>query len=269
MDIHKPKPIHSWRDFLKEVGVIVLGVSIALAAEQVVEWRHWRSQVTEARGIIASEMAGNLAGAARRLGSQACVEKRLDELGRILDQASRSGSLPPVGDIAVAPRQNWTTGAWESIVASQTAAHFSRAELADLAVLYYYVQRIIGYAPAESQAWYELAAIVGPGRRLDPASEAELRKSLSLARGYSHSMTLLANNLINSSTLRNLPFSPADLDRITTARRNMVGDVPGNSASRTPVCLPISAVPAQYGQAGVTLAPEAIKKSLALLPGVK
>lgn len=269
MEIHKPKPIHNWREFLKEVGTIVLGVCIALAAEQGVEWWHWRNQVAQARGIIASEMAGNLAGAARRLGSFACVEKRLNELGRILDEGARSGSLPPVGDIAVAPRQNWTTGAWESIVASQTAAHFSRAELADLAVDYYYVQRIIGYAPSESQAWYELAAIVGPGRRLDPASEAELRKSLSLARGYSNSMTLLSNNLINRPTLHNLPFSPADLDRIATARHSLVGDMPGNPASITPVCRPIGAVPAQYGQAGVTLAPEAINKSLAILPGAR
>jgi dihydropteroate synthase len=35
MDIHKPKPIHNWRDFLKEVGTIVLGVSIALAQQGV------------------------------------------------------------------------------------------------------------------------------------------------------------------------------------------------------------------------------------------
>ena len=34
MEIHKPKPIHNWRDFLKEVGTIVLGVCVALGAEQ-------------------------------------------------------------------------------------------------------------------------------------------------------------------------------------------------------------------------------------------
>jgi hypothetical protein len=32
MDIHKPKPIHNWRDLIKEIGVIVIGVCIALAA---------------------------------------------------------------------------------------------------------------------------------------------------------------------------------------------------------------------------------------------
>jgi hypothetical protein len=30
MEIHKPKPVHGWRDFAKEVGIIVLGVLSAL-----------------------------------------------------------------------------------------------------------------------------------------------------------------------------------------------------------------------------------------------
>ena len=33
MDVHKPKPWHGWREFLKEYGIIVLGVVS----------RHWRS----------------------------------------------------------------------------------------------------------------------------------------------------------------------------------------------------------------------------------
>ena len=27
MEIHQPKPIRNWRDFLKEVGIIVLGIA--------------------------------------------------------------------------------------------------------------------------------------------------------------------------------------------------------------------------------------------------
>ena len=269
MDLHKPKPIRNWREFLTEVGTIVLGVCIALTAEQGVEWYHWRQQVKEARGIIASEMAGNLAGAAVRLGSQACVESRLDELGRILDAASHSGSLPAVGSIGLAPRQDLSSGAWDSIVASQTATHFPRAELAALAVNYYYVQRAFGYVPGESQAWYTLSSIVGPGRRLDPASEAALRTSLSLARGYSRSMVNLSNNLIISASLRNLPFSQADLDRFTAARRRMATDLPGHKAALDTVCRPLGAVPAQYGEGGNLLSPQAVQKSLALLPGGK
>jgi hypothetical protein len=49
LDIHKPKPWHGLREFLKEYVIIVVGVLTALAFEQGVEWLHWRhvTEVTE------------------------------------------------------------------------------------------------------------------------------------------------------------------------------------------------------------------------------
>jgi hypothetical protein len=45
VEIHKPKPVHNWREFLTELGTIVLGICIALGGEQALEWNHWRNQV--------------------------------------------------------------------------------------------------------------------------------------------------------------------------------------------------------------------------------
>jgi hypothetical protein len=39
MDIHKPKPWHGVREFLKEYLIVVGGLLTALAAEQGVEWQ--------------------------------------------------------------------------------------------------------------------------------------------------------------------------------------------------------------------------------------
>jgi hypothetical protein len=47
MHFHLPKPLHGWREFVGEVGIIVIGVLLALGAEQVVETLHHRSQVSE------------------------------------------------------------------------------------------------------------------------------------------------------------------------------------------------------------------------------
>jgi len=66
MDIHKPKSIHNWREFLKEYAIIVLGVATALAAEQAVEWLRDRSKATEARASIREEIAHNLGWMDRR-----------------------------------------------------------------------------------------------------------------------------------------------------------------------------------------------------------
>ena len=45
MEVHKPKPIHSWREFLGEITVIVIGVVIALSAEQMLQGLELRSKV--------------------------------------------------------------------------------------------------------------------------------------------------------------------------------------------------------------------------------
>jgi hypothetical protein len=59
MHFHLPKPLHGWRAFVGEVGIIVLGVSIALGAEQAVETMHHRAQVHEMTNKLRAESTGN------------------------------------------------------------------------------------------------------------------------------------------------------------------------------------------------------------------
>ncbi len=49
VEIHKPKPIHSFREFLAELGTIVLGICIALAGSCDPGMVCWRAQEQEAR----------------------------------------------------------------------------------------------------------------------------------------------------------------------------------------------------------------------------
>lgn len=82
MHFHLPRPLHGWREFLGEVGIIVLGVLIALGAEQFVESLHWRHQVHETRKAIDAELSHDLAALQFRLKLRDCVTARLDELDR-------------------------------------------------------------------------------------------------------------------------------------------------------------------------------------------
>lgn len=52
MEIHKPKPVHSWRELLSEVGVVVIGIVIALSGEQAVEAVHHAEQRKELRQAL-------------------------------------------------------------------------------------------------------------------------------------------------------------------------------------------------------------------------
>ncbi len=90
MHFHLPKPLHGWREFVGEVGIIVVGVLIALGAEQLIESVHSRAEVKQTRTALDAELAYNLAAFDGRMSIQPCVVRRLDELTSILDgQANR------------------------------------------------------------------------------------------------------------------------------------------------------------------------------------
>jgi hypothetical protein len=269
MDIRKPKPVHNWRELFKEVGIIVLGVSIALGAEQGVEWWHWRGQVAQAREAIASETTQNIAGSIRRMRTVQCAESRLNELARTLDEAARTGKLPPVGYIGQPPRFLARSGAWDSVVASQTAAHFSRGELTSLGSLYVYVQRLAFYTSLETEAWSSLYAMVGPGRRLDPASEAELRKALGAARNANRTMAQVASFLVTGAAAMDLPFNRDDLAIIERNEKQPLTGIKPTLSDGSPmsvICDPIGPVPASYGEAQNQASPALVEDAVRHLP---
>jgi len=60
-----PKPLHGWRHLAGEVGIIVLGVLIALDAQQLAQNVQQRSEANEARR--AACIAGALASRGRNI----------------------------------------------------------------------------------------------------------------------------------------------------------------------------------------------------------
>lgn len=60
MDIHAPlEPIHSWRDIAIHLGIVTVGLFIALMLEAGVEYWHHRHIVAEARANIRQEIEEN------------------------------------------------------------------------------------------------------------------------------------------------------------------------------------------------------------------
>jgi hypothetical protein len=56
LDVHPPHhPTHTWKDFFIHVGTICVGLLIAIALEQTVEYFHHRHQLKEVRAQLAEE----------------------------------------------------------------------------------------------------------------------------------------------------------------------------------------------------------------------
>jgi hypothetical protein len=244
MEIHKPKPIHNWREFLKEVGIIVLGVSIALAAEQAVEYVHWRNQVQAARQALVQELARNMRNGASRVVMASCAEERLDKLADVLDAASRSGALPPVSEALMdTPQMDWPTSTWKSVTSSDVASHFPRNEINGLGLVYGQIELLSRLNEQEIAVSADLGAMIGPGRRLDSALDASLHLALSRFRLLDRLVAINGGQLVQRALALGLPYG--DEERRRMAARLSV--VRGRGCTRQGGIT--TTIPPRYGQA--------------------
>lgn len=113
MRLHLPRPLKGWRVFAGEVGVIVLGVLLALGAQQVAEDLQMRSEVREFRRTIDHEIGLNLFVYEVRNRGSACNVKRIQALLGWVKAAKDGEPLPKIwvyGPSALVPYRS----AWDS-----------------------------------------------------------------------------------------------------------------------------------------------------------
>jgi hypothetical protein len=108
MDIQKPKPRGGWPEFLTEIGIIVIGVLIALGGQQLVEWIHQSQEIREARESIRDEIATNMTIAAYGMEERRCLKPYLDA-----DKAwSQGGPRPTRYGLLTLPLRS---SVWETV----------------------------------------------------------------------------------------------------------------------------------------------------------
>ena len=123
MHVHLPKPLHGWRAFIGEVGIIVLGVLIALAAEQLAEHLHEKAELKEAEDAMIAELRDDdLPQAYARVAIHDCLVDQLDQL----ENAVAAGTdRPKISALATAYRplyRTWDDQAWKAALASRAFA---------------------------------------------------------------------------------------------------------------------------------------------------
>jgi hypothetical protein len=142
MHFHLPKPLHGWREFTGEVGIIVVGVLIALGAEQVVEAMHWKDRARHARQALAGELAGHYDQAIEWRIIEPCVAAQLDRLEqRLLASGDRIEPAPLFHEedrtfVLRAPSRPYPTAVWQGVVAEGVSSHLTDAERLDFGIYY-------------------------------------------------------------------------------------------------------------------------------------
>lgn len=209
---HIPKPLHGWRAFGGEVGVIVLGVLIALAAEQGAETLHWHQQVGQAREALGFEIADSIGQSYERDKFSPCLDRKLDQIALILDGAIKSGRLPPVGRIGGPPYRTWLTNVWSTTTAGQIASHFSRYDLSQYGNFYEFVRHAGEDSRKELADWSMLQTIVGPGRPVTPDETALLLRATEDARNSNRLVEVSGVRMREVAARAKVPYDQPTVD---------------------------------------------------------
>jgi hypothetical protein len=152
MHIHKPKAVGSLREFLSEIGVIVVGIVIALGGEQAVEAMHRAQEAHATEGALREEVGANLMSAAGRVMVGACLKDRLVGLSQSVSQGGewRASPLPftppGIGDsklglpqVYIAPFGQWNDASWQAVLASGGVAHMGETQIRSYGQYYRYI----------------------------------------------------------------------------------------------------------------------------------
>jgi hypothetical protein len=187
MHFHLPKPLHGWREFVGEVGIIVIGVLIALGAEQLVEWVHWRAALNDFRAAARHEVAVSLGTYDYRMRQDRCVDQRITDLQAWLDgwRAGRPRALTHA--IGAPTSLTLPTSVWTSrdpILMS----HMPLRERIALGDLYDQFANNDARRLDERQTWLELAQFDG-ATALDHSDMMRLSGLIARARNESHHIT--------------------------------------------------------------------------------
>ena len=189
MHFHLPKPLHGWREFAGEVGIIVVGVLIALGAEQVVEELHQRAELHEAEdGMTAELRDDDLPQAYARAAVFNCYADQLDAI----EAAVASGDRAKTQLLAQAyrpPTRTWDEEAWKAAMASQVVANAGAKRMMGWSTAYVMIPALAKRADDEQQELPHLWAKLSGTGPLSQAQQDRMFEIVSLLRRQNTSMT--------------------------------------------------------------------------------
>jgi hypothetical protein len=197
-------PLHGWRAFAGEVGVIVLGVLVALASQQLVEDWQWRQETAATRDALRREAADNLDAALQRSQQQPCVERRLKEIEAIF--AARKSGDPiyirrPVGR----PVSYYgKTDTWRVEIASQSLSHMPLDEKLAFATAFGNYENLNSVLRLEQDFWLRLNVLNAPDQ-LEAGDWPPLRQAYAEAQVLNARLKIITADVLSSATLGQRP----------------------------------------------------------------
>ncbi len=180
MEVHKPKkPIHHMRAFAVEIGTIVIGVLIALFAEQTAERLDWARRVDIANEAMTSEIVDdNGPQIYQRAAIDHCLTAKLGAIEEGLEARTDRQAIVKLVRSYQIEYLSYDTLQRDAVNNSGVAVHFSEPQIATWAKIYADIPILDRTATQEARDLGRLYALRASGGAL---SDAEADRVLEAA----------------------------------------------------------------------------------------
>ena len=171
MEVHRPKPIHSWQEFLSEIAVVVIGVVIALSAEQLLQGLELRAKVRHAEEQMRAELAlDDGPQVLQRIALAPCVEESLSRIRTAIEQGEPRAAVLEAVERFDPPRHTWDSVAFQAATVNNVLPHLPADQLWRWAYVYSMMPLL---DRANEREFLDIARIRALSRVGGPLGEAE------------------------------------------------------------------------------------------------
>ena len=180
MHVHMPKPLHGWREFVGEVVIIVVGVLIALGAEQLVQSVRETQLRRETSDAANGEIAQALKQFVNRRLLEPCIDRRLGEVSAILSASAKPAYRAPSW---IGRPESWgfNSVAWDAASAGGRVALMNRREQTRFSSLYIQLRELASLERDEQKEWAEIRQLEDLPE-IDAQTRDTVRSALAQAR---------------------------------------------------------------------------------------
>jgi hypothetical protein len=223
LHFHLPKPLHGWRALAGEIGIIVVGVLIALGAQQLAEDWHQRAELRDAEAAMTSELRDDdLPQAYTRAAITRCYADQLDSIESAIASGDRTRVLALARGYAPVIR-TWDDQAWQAALASQVLAHSGAKRMLDWANAYVLIPALSQGGKEEQDELALLRPMMSGKGPLSAAQQDRLLRVTSVLRRDNERMTGGSLVFINFARNQGLTLTGPKKTAILTEARGKYG----------------------------------------------
>lgn len=212
------RPPNGWAALGWELAIVVLGVLIALGAQQWADNRSWAARVDASRDALRDELAQHYRWSVEWRAVFPCMEGQIDRLqARVLASGAALDPAPVFTNahfsfVIRLPSKEYASSVYDAALADGVAQRFEPALRRELGLHYAQVDFIEAMTRQNNADYQELFGLGRPVP-LDPGVRFELLRTLDRLRGRIEYMDLLSGQLIDHIAKAGMLPPAADVRR--------------------------------------------------------